>query len=102
MPYGLGNKNRHWTLPGGPLDDAYYPETLGPKPEPELPEEDDSLAPKVVQKKDKRRKPEEPSDTETVKTEDVGKRSKKGKKWYQKIFGRGKKRKGKAKKKDGQ
>ena len=102
LPYGLGNKNRHWTLPGGPLDDAYYPETLGPKPEPELPEEDDSVAPKVVQKKDKRRKPEEPSDTETVKTEDVGKRSKKGKKWYQKIFGRGKKRKGKAKKKDGQ
>ena len=100
LPYGLGkgNKNRHWTLPGGPLDDTYHPEAIVSKPEPEFPDEEDTEAPTVIPKKGNKKELQGPSDSETALTEVPDKRPKKGKKWYQKIIRRGKKTKDKMKK----
>ena len=100
LPYGLGkgNKNRKWTLPGGPLDDTYRPKALVSKPEPEFPEETDTEAPPVIIKKGNKKELPGPSDSETALTETQDKKPKKGKKWYQKIMRRGKKSKDKVKK----
>ena len=80
------------------MDDAYHPEAIVSKPEPEFPDEEDTEAPSVIPKKGNKKELQGPSDSETALTEVPDKKPKKGKKWYQKIIRRGKKSKDKMKK----